>query len=260
VSYIIEYAALCETGKQRLKNQDNFWCSGEFLGSENKGLAEPLTGAADIASIPIFAVFDGMGGEKCGEVAAHLAARALDRACPSRQEKDLKHFFSSACQKMNAEVCGYAKGNHIGRMGTTAVMLGFGRRNVYLCNIGDSRAYLLTLGEITQISKDHVVDVTALRKPPLTQHLGIAEDEFVIEPYFAIGEYGDGDRYLLCSDGLTDMLSEKEMGAILSPKKPVFESAGALMEAAIQNGGADNITIILCELSKKKFFKRKVSK
>ena len=260
MNYTIKYVVLCEKGNKRKTNQDNFWCGGNFLSVENNGLSTCLTDSTNNATIPIFAIFDGMGGARYGETAAYIATKTLNSLCSTTDKSNSIQFLATSCKKMNDEICAYAKNNQAAGMGTTAVLLAFGTKNIYVCNIGDSKAFLYNIKTFMQISYDHVVSIPNAKKLPLSQHLGIPQDEFVINPYLATGEYNDGDRYLLCSDGLTDMVSMEEMESILSQKKPVADVAQVLMEAALNNGGSDNITIILCELHKNKFFKRKVLK
>ena len=74
MAYQIEYAYTCHIGKVRNNNEDNFWCCGESLDSENKGMSHVCSGHIKQADLPLLAVFDGMGGESCGEMAAFLAA------------------------------------------------------------------------------------------------------------------------------------------------------------------------------------------
>lgn len=87
------------------------------------------------------------------------------------------------------------------------------------------------------------------RKPPLSQNLGIRPSELIIDPYAAGFEYHDGDVFLICSDGLTDMVSQDEIAAILR-ETDYEESANSLLKKAPENGGKDNITIILCKVCK----------
>ena len=260
MNYTIKYIVLCEKGKKRQTNQDNFWCNGYFLANDNNGLSTPLTDISCNTTTPIFAIFDGMGGAKCGEMAAYLAAKSFDSLYTAGDITDPLQFLISSCKNMNSEICSYATENQAMGMGTTAAILAFGKKKIHVCNIGDSKVFLRDAKTLTQISQDHIVLVPGARKPPLSQHLGIQPNEFVIEPYFATGIYGDGDRYLLCSDGLTDMVSLDEIDTALSAKNSVTDTANFLMETALYNGGSDNITIILCELQKSKFFRRKVSK
>ena len=98
---------------------------------------------------------------------------------------------------------------------------------------------------------DHTAPFTFGGKPPLSQNLGIPPDELKIEPYVAKGQYYDGDVYLICSDGLTDMVSEEEIADTLSGRG-ILEAQKRLLNAALDNGGKDNITIILCKVRKKR--------
>ena len=137
------------------------------------------------------------------------------------------------------------------RMGTTMVALYFSGRYVYVCNIGDSRAYRLRDGEFLQISEDHVEHrpERTHRKAPLTQHLGIDPEDMLIEPYIAKGELRKGDMYLLCSDGLTDMLSNLEISCLMHDSTSVDECVTQLIQAALEKGGRDNITVIVCRIT-----------
>ncbi|MBQ3009705.1 MAG: serine/threonine-protein phosphatase, partial [Oscillospiraceae bacterium] len=138
--------------------------------------------------------------------------------------------------------------------GTTMVALYFASRYVYVCNLGDSRAYRLRGNEFMQISEDHVEKIERydqngkLRKAPLTQHLGIDPEELMIEPYIAKGEIVRGDYYLLCSDGLTDMLTNLEIYSIIKSYQRIDECVDALIKAALEKGGKDNVTVILVKI------------
>jgi protein phosphatase len=247
--YLLEYAVICNKGLIRDNNQDNFWCEGRYLEAENNGLKDPICNITDSTKQPIFAVFDGMGGEKSGEQAAWLAANSLEEICAtSRKNRARKGetFLSGACDKMNQAICAYASGHHIQRMGTTAAMLMFARDRVFVCNLGDSRIFLIRDGSLTQISRDHIASRMSGRKPLLTQHLGIPDSEFRIEPYLTQAECRIGDRYLICSDGVTDMLSVDEIAMILSTAKDAHTGALTLQERALDAGGRDNITAVVC--------------
>ena len=143
-------------------------------------------------------------------------------------------------------------------MGTTAAMLVFADKEIALCNIGDSKIFRLYDGSLEQISKDHVGVSAFGVKPPLSQNLGIPPSELVIAPYFARGAYNDGDVYLICSDGLTDMVSVEEITEVLV-SKPIEEAITLLLDKALANGGKDNTTIILCKIERQSgwLFKRK---
>ena len=121
------------------------------------------------------------------------------------------------------------------------------KKEITLCNIGDSKIFRFSDGKLEQISKDHVALMEFAVKPPLTQNLGIPSTEFVIDPYLAQGKYNDGDIYLICSDGLTDMVTNREIADELA-NNPFSEALNNLLNKALENGGRDNITIILCKI------------
>ena len=105
-------------------------------------------------------------------------------------------------------------------------------------------------GKLQQISTDHVFSGTAVGKAPLTQYLGPPEELQRLEPSVAEIEHKEGYRYLLCSDGVTDMLSDREIEAILSQDTEIPEIVNDLLKNALQKGGRDNVAIVFCEVQK----------
>ena len=248
MQYMIQYECQNHIGKVRKMNQDNFICLGEHLDERQAGVSLPLRGSVHTGSEVIFGVFDGMGGEECGEVASRIAsvcARGL-RAGANPPE-DLRKF----CTEANDRICRYAEENGVHAMGTTAAMLAFTDEGICLCNIGDSKILRYAQGQLDQISVDHVAEGYFGRKAPLSQNLGIAPEEMIIEPYVAVGSYHSQDIYLICSDGLTDMVSMEDIRRVLAEQ--TFEKTGTvLLHMALKNGGRDNITMILCRIMKEK--------
>lgn len=227
-------------------NQDNFSCMGIHLNEQQSGVDLPIVGRVKPGPEVVMGVFDGMGGEECGEVASWIAADcARDFVMVGNPCDDLLCF----CEEANARICEYADAHGVSVMGTTAAILAFTQDQITLCNIGDSRIYRFSQGQLEQISVDHVGMAPYGRKAPLSQNLGIPPEELKIEPYVAVGEYHADDIYLICSDGLTDMVSVDVILHILK-EEPFGKAADLLMRTALENGGRDNITLILCKVEK----------
>lgn len=244
--YQIHYTCWSHPGKLRNSNQDNFICDGRYMDMKDSCICFPLHGTKASTSNPVFAVFDGMGGEECGEVAAYIAAK---NAASLRINGSTATTLFKFCRKANQDICEYAALHNVSAMGTTAAILAFTNKEITLCNIGDSKIFRFYSGILEQISKDHISVSPYGVKPPLLQNLGIPPDELIIEPYLAHGTYNEGDLYLLCSDGLTDMVSKNEIAALLAAN-PAEKAASLLFERALVNGGKDNITLILCEIER----------
>ena len=244
----IAYYFASHVGKCRKNNQDNFCCNGSYMHHENKGTKGILKGRVACKKMPVFAVFDGMGGEEQGEMAAYIAAKEMHGFS---FDGGFDQGFFDFCTAANRKICDYARENGVSSMGTTAAILGFTAQNSCLCNIGDSKVFLFSQGLLTQISYDHVGIAAFGRKPPLSQNLGIPEEEMIIEPYVALGGCEPGDAYLICSDGLTDMVTQERIQAILT-KNRGSEAAKQLLEEALRNGGRDNITFLLVYVTKQK--------
>lgn len=253
MSFMIESACYCHMGRVRTSNQDNFYFAEEILPKENNGLAAPLSCSQTTEAPLFFGVFDGMGGEQQGELAAWIAAKTLQDA-DGLTIDDPETFLLNVCQKANQRICVEMERQKCGRIGTTAAMTCFQENTGWLCNIGDSRIFLLRDGKLRQISEDHTEaammkkhGITG-RKPRLTQHLGIFPDEMLIEPFCTKITLRPEDRILLCSDGLTDMVGVESIPVILRGNIPPEQATRQLVNDALRQGGQDNVTAILCDV------------
>lgn len=246
--YNIHFVCTSHIGNVRAVNQDNYICAGRYIDLNATKKEAPLLGAISSENSSLFGVFDGMGGEECGEIASYIAAK---NAAALKIGPDVISDLSRFCYETNDELCDYVNKNNITSMGTTAAMLAFTREGIALCNIGDTKIFRISDGIIEKISKDHLAVAAFGVKPPLSQNLGIPSNELLIEPYLAQGKYEDGDIFLICSDGLTDMLTVDEILEIIQSN--ALPKAGELLvEKALEKGGKDNITIILLNIKKEK--------
>ena len=230
--YQIECAYTCHTGNIRANNEDNFWCFGESLPVNNEGTKGICSKIISGNRAPAMAVFDGMGGESCGEIAAFLASEEFGKFynANKRMLRDMpEDFIDDVCEKMNQAVCRYGTEHHIWSMGSTMAMLLFTPESMFACNLGDSRIYLWGENKLRQISTDHVLGRSMVGKAPLTQYLGLPEDLQMLEPSVAEIEHKEGYKYLLCSDGVTDMLSDREIEEILSGGLGLSEMVDTLL-------------------------------
>lgn len=250
MAFTIRAACLCDTGRIRSNNEDNFLFRGLSLRQENSALSTVLRHSCTTEKKQLYAVFDGMGGENHGEAAAFAAAKAAYGI--SRREDNLSEdFLNRAVLDINRAVFRAAQALGTDRMGATLAMIGFEENSAWVCNLGDSRIFLLRGDAFGQLSIDHTDEKELLergirRKPRLTQHLGINPEEMLVEPHIAAGTLEPGDRFLICSDGLTDMLVPDEIGTALAEIPEPADCAAALVEQALARGGKDNVTVIVC--------------
>ena len=249
----IRYFYTSHVGKCRKANQDNFCCEGDYMPSDNRGTDGIRSGRKRASELPVLAVFDGMGGEECGEMAAYIASKTMAEFTFG---EDMAADLLTFCKQANEKICAYTREHKITSMGTTAAILRFTPEKAGLCNVGDSKIFVYSQQQLNQISYDHVGISVGGRKPPLTQNLGIEETELIIDPFIAMGDYQPGDVFLIASDGLTDMVTTKRIQEILGKKKRKA-AAKQLLAEALENGGKDNTTFILIYTPKKKWFKRK---
>jgi len=247
--------AICGPGLVRTDNQDNLYINGFYREDISDNSVIRHINAADNRGL--YAVADGMGGEMHGELAALEAVRSMGGIDLSDGQVSMsKHIETS-----NGVICEMIMDSGA-RIGATFVGLCITSTRADIINIGDSRLYLLRGGELRQLSRDHtpvrqmldigVITEEAARKHPdrhkLTQHMGIFPAEMIIEPHNACIDVEDGDAFLLCSDGLTDMLEDGEIKEILETDGSLRSKAESLYEKAIGNGGKDNITVLIVEV------------
>ena len=232
---VIASSAHTDTGRRRRRNEDAFVC-------------EP----------PLFAVADGMGGAQAGEVASRLAAESL-------REQELGGLSSpeqtvELIREANRRVYAYSSENASARgMGTTMTVALVEGSVVTIGHVGDSRAYLLRDDQLTQLTQDHSLVAELVRsgrlsakeaeshprRSVITRALGTDSDVEVDVLSLRVQER---DVFLLCSDGLTSMVSDEEIARLLLSARDDLDDAGKkLIAAANQAGGEDNITVVLFE-------------
>lgn len=250
-------------GKVRGNNQDNFYYFGKYLTDSNE--IEIIYSQEANENEYTFAVFDGMGGEYGGEVASLLVSQKLDEYLNRYDSKIMDKFnehIIKFTQSANNSVCKKIVENGGNRMGTTYALLTINKKQARVANIGDSKVLFYRDGELTQITIDHNHAQTLLEmgmvtkndarydenKNKLTQYIGINESEMILEPL--ISEtivLNDNDIFLICSDGLTDMLTDLTISHVLNMQIDSIKKAQKLVSMAVENGGNDNITVILVE-------------
>lgn len=242
-------------GNVRSNNEDNFYINGYY--KENPD--ENIKAAADDEEREFYtyAVCDGMGGESFGEIASLKALEAL----PAYDDTQLEHRLDEYVQDANGRICREILESGK-RLGTTLALLRIEQETAAICNLGDSRIYQVREGRLRQLTKDHtqvqqMVDAGVMdreqareskKKHVLTQHIGIFPDEFILSPYIVTDiEVGSGDLFLLCSDGLTDMLDDEDILSCMASYQDEQPEAivNKLVLMALEKGGRDNVTVII---------------
>lgn len=246
MSVIIKYAGLCLQGLVRINNEDNLWYPGGSLPMLHGDLP-CFSGSIVSGPAAAFAIFDGMGGEDMGEAASYLAADEFGRwAC--RASGLVQGEEGAVCRAMNRAVLSYAEKKRT--LGTTVVSLCFGKKEIFGFNLGDSRCYRLSEGELYALSTDHAMVSPITRRSRLTQCLGIPETDFILEPAVYAADYSEGDIFLLCSDGLTSMVNPVRIQSELAGSGDPKEKIEALREMVFSRGAEDNVTMLLFEVGR----------
>ena len=253
ILYEIVYACTINKGKKRKINQDNIVCHQTYLDYREENNAYHDKRRISLRHPVMVGVFDGLGGEQCGEIASYIAAR---EAAQLSFDHNISLVLMEYIRKANRKICDFALSNGIVSMGTTAALTVFDKKKLYVCNIGDSKIFFLQNGQLIQLSKDHIAQLPYGIKAPLTQCLGIPEERLQLEPHFFTAPLHNGNIFLLCSDGLTDMVELSEINAILSAETPEHASE-MLVQKALEYGGKDNVSVIVCKAVRKKLFQKR---
>jgi protein phosphatase len=204
---------------------------------------------------PLYAVADGMGGHRGGEVASQLALQTVvERARAG--EGTLADQVRAANRAVFARSSADRK---VMGMGTTLTAAVVGGETAHLVHVGDSRAYLLRAGALRQLTDDHTLVNRMIKAGEITEreaaihpHRNVLLRSLGTDPEIAVDEQDvgllEGDRLLLCSDGLTGMITEDQIQAILEATPQPQDAAERLVKAANGAGGVDNITVIVLEV------------
>ena len=229
---IVEQVGRTDVGRQRSANEDSL-----------------------VLRPPFFAVADGMGGARAGEVASAIAAEAFEGASAAGEAAEAQ--LARLLREANRRIYDLAVTDESHRgMGTTLTAAKVHDGEVSLAHVGDSRAYRMRDGGLEQITRDHSLVAELERSGQITPEAAEHHPQRSIitralgpEPDVEVDTYTlsarDGDLFLLCSDGLTSMISDDEVAAILRTSATLDEAADALIKAANQSGGKDNITVVL---------------
>jgi len=232
---VAEQYAGTDTGRQRRANEDSL-----------------------LARSPLFVVADGMGGAQAGEVASRIAVESFEPGLGDASHPELE--LAALARAANARIheLSHANAEQAG-MGTTLTAVYVGEHEVAIAHVGDSRAYCLRDGQLLRLTDDHSLVDELMRQGRLTPEEAIEHPqrsvitralgpEGVVEVDTRSFHARAQDVYLLCSDGLTTMVPEEQIAAVLSTHPRLRDAGEALIAAANQAGGRDNITVVLIRL------------
>lgn len=224
----------------------------------HQGLVRTSNQDSLLADGLVFGVADGMGGHKGGETASRVAVQVIKNALHGRtpEEQALRLSVEAANRRV------FEMSRHDGSlsgMGTTVTFLWEGGDFVLVAHVGDSRAYRLRDGKLEQMTRDHSIVAELLRnnvitaemarnhpyKNVITRAVGI---DPVVEPDILRVDKREGDLWLICSDGLYNMVEDARLAETLSTLEDT-EAADTLLKLALDQGGTDNISFVLCRVA-----------
>jgi PPM family protein phosphatase len=232
---VAEQYAGTDTGRQRRANEDSL-----------------------LARAPLFVVADGMGGAQAGEVASRIAVESFQPGLARAAEPELELAELARTANSRIHELSHSNAEHAG-MGTTLTAVYVGEQEIAIAHVGDSRAYCLRDGELLRLTDDHSLVDELLRQGRLTPEEAVEHPQRSVITR-ALGPEGSvdvdtrsfraraDDVYLLCSDGLTTMIPEQLIARLLIENPRLRDAGEALIAAANEAGGRDNITVLLLRL------------
>ena len=237
------FYAITDKGRVRSSNQDYVFA------------ADTDTGALK----NLFVVADGMGGHLAGEYASEQAVQIVLSEIRKKEKKEPVPILESAISAANKSIYEQSLSDPDKKgMGTTMVAATFYDGHLYVANVGDSRLYVISRGELRQITRDHSVvaelitsgtvtpdsDIAQSKKHVITRAVG-AEENVRVDIFDVL--YDDVDQVLMCTDGLSNMVSDSDISDVLASDDKVKQKAERLLSMALENGGRDNITVLLID-------------
>ena len=240
---MIKTFSVTNIGKRRKLNQDFVYTSEEPVGH-----------------LPnLFVVADGMGGHKAGDYASKLAVTTMVEDIAGSDETIPEKLLGRAIETANGKVRESAERMpELEGMGTTVVAASCDGDTLSIANVGDSRLYIVSGHEIRQITRDHswveeMVRRGGLGRDEARNHpdkniitRAVGAEDTIKADFFSV-KLKEGDLILMCTDGLTNMLEDEEIRMILDGARDIVEKAEELVRRANENGGMDNISVILIE-------------
>ncbi|MFE5475451.1 MULTISPECIES: PP2C family protein-serine/threonine phosphatase [unclassified Nocardia] len=235
MTLVLRYTARSDRGLVRGNNEDSVYAGARLL-----------------------ALADGMGGHAAGEVASQLMIAALAHLDDDEPGDDILGKLDHATHSGNAAIADHVEAEpELDGMGTTLTAILFAGRKLGLVHIGDSRAYLLRDSELAQITRDDTFVQSLVDEGRITAEQAHTHPQRSlimraltgneIEPTLIMREARAGDRYLLCSDGLSDVVSDETIGNTMREGN-TDECADRLIELALRSGGPDNVTVVVADV------------
>ena len=259
---LLHWAALTHSGSRKPRNDDSLIA---FSSSPAGARTLEAAGSHSLEKHDlVFAVSDGMGGGKAGDLASSLLLAKMAEIIPETFKIAAAGFFpdcldhlADAIRSVHEHINATAESDHTRGMAATLALAWFTPQNLYLANVGDSRIYISRAGKLEQLSRDHtsawgqwkrgempeVQYRCHPRRSALYEVVGGGHQN--VCPHFAAVPFLPGDRFLICSDGLIDGVWERHIAEALAAPVTPEETAGRLLKRAVQNAGTDDTSLIV---------------
>lgn len=230
-----------------------------YIARSDRGLVRSNNEDSVYAGARLLALADGMGGHAAGEVASQLVIQALRGLDDDEPGGNLLEALGAATRHGNEAIAAEVAHNpELEGMGTTLTAILFAGSKIGLCHVGDSRGYLLRDGVLTQITRDDTFVQSLVDEGRITAEQAHSHPQRSlimkaltgqeVEPTLTMREARAGDRYMLCSDGLSDVVSEETLTETMASTPDHIACADRLVELALRSGAPDNVTVVVADV------------
>lgn len=260
----VEASVLSHMGCERSNNEDNFFFNGDYMAMDSMDEGAWIDEVFS-EGVQLYAVCDGMGGAQYGERASTMTVRKMSPLLVKVGSGDIDDLVDAFCREASNEVNEDGEKRGAKYQGTTLAMVALRRNTAHVYNVGDSRVYLLRGRDIRQLSRDHsevsrMVEAGLLSKEQaqrhpranvISQYIGMDVDE---KPKDFVYSHRENlfrhDRLLLCSDGISDLLTDSEILRISLESPSAKDAVKNLSLRAMELSGKDNMTTIVLDLKR----------
>lgn len=260
----IEASVVSHLGCEREGNEDNFFFNGDYMSFEKMDDGARVS-ASFSDKMAVFAVCDGVGGASFGERASYKAVKMMIPLLFKLKPANVDQLIDEYCIQASDDIYEEGRKRKVNYQGTTLAMLIVSGGEAKVVNIGDSRVYRVHRGRTEQVSFDHsevnllrmngYLTTELARKHPksnvITQYLGMGKEDRPKDFYYKTSfRIANGDRVFICSDGISDLISEKELHGLVEAAQTTARTCEDIAIKALEYGGKDNLTAMVIDFNK----------
>lgn len=257
--FVLEASCGNFVGCAKNENEDNFYFDNLIIPIEKNDFNATIDCVEDLSKARAYAIFDGMGGESNARQASFIAAETFSNCYNGCNQyiPNPKQFFLDYCNAADLAIEEMAQEKRLSASGSTFAGLIFSNTEVASCNVGDSKIFRIYDEKIVQLSVEHtdrevLKKIGIKKKPTLLQYLGMKKQGVEIEPFISKGSIKGDNYFVLCSDGVSDVVSPSNIFKYIKEYSTPKRVVEAVLEEVKKMNGMDNSTVIVVKITEQR--------